>query len=47
MRLAVLTGLRLGQQFGLKWALVVFPSENPATRLDQRNFYARAFVSAV
>lgn len=88
MRLAVLTGLRLGEQFGLKWADVdlergiltlphtkaghvqyvhlneeakailrgfdswqrstwVFPSENPATRLDQRNFYTRIFVPAV
>ena len=25
----------------------VFPSENPATRLDQRNFYTRVFVPAV
>lgn len=88
VRLAVLTGLRLGEQFGLKWADVdvergiltlpqtkaghvqyahlneeakaifrgfdswqrstwVFPSENPATRMDQRNFYTRVFVPAV
>ncbi|MDH4079780.1 MAG: tyrosine-type recombinase/integrase [Nitrospira sp.] len=88
MRLAVLTGLRLGEQFNLKWADVdlergiltlphtkaghvqyvhlneeakailrefdswqrstwVFPSENPATQLDQRNFYTRVFVPAV
>ena len=87
-RLAILTGLRLSEQFGLKWADVdvegglltlhhtkaghvqyvhlneeakailrgfdswqrstwVFPSENPATRLDQRNFYTRIFVPAV
>lgn len=25
----------------------VFPSENPATKLDQRNFYTRVFVPAV
>ena len=25
----------------------VFPSENPATRLDQRNFYTRIFIPAV
>ena len=88
VRLAVLTGLRLGEQFSLKWADVdlerglltlphtkaghvqyvhlneeakailrgfdswqrstwVFPSENPATHLDQRNFYTRVFVPAV
>jgi len=88
VRLAVLTGLRLGEQFGLKWADVdlergiltlphtkaghiqyahlneeaktilrgfnswqcstwVFPSENPATQLDQRNFYSRVFAPAV
>jgi len=88
MRFAVLTGLRLSEQFSLKWADVdlergiltlphtkaghvqyvhlneeakeilrgfdswqrstwVFPSENPATRLDQRNFYTRVFVPAV
>ncbi|MDR4470659.1 MAG: tyrosine-type recombinase/integrase [Nitrospira sp.] len=88
MRLAVLTGLRLGEQFSLKWPDVdlergiltlphtkaghvqyvplneeakailrgfdswqrstwVFPSENPVTRLDQRNFYTRIFVPAV
>lgn len=87
-RLAMLTGLRLGEQFGLKWSdadlergiltlphtkaghvqyvhlneeakailrefdswqrsVWVFPSENPATRLDQRNFYSRIFVPAV
>ena len=81
-RPAILTGLRLSEQFGLKWADVdlergiltlphtkaghvqyvylneeakailrgfdswqrstwVFPSENLATRLDQRNFYTR------
>lgn len=88
MRFAVLTGLRLSEQFSLKWADVdlergilallntkaghvqyvhlnqeakailrgfnswqrstwVFPSENPATHLDQRNFYTRIFVPAV
>lgn len=88
LRLSVLTGLRLGEQFGLKWADVdlerglvtlphtkaghvqyvhlneeakvilrgfdswqrstwVFPSENLATKLDQRNFYTRVFVPAV
>jgi site-specific recombinase XerD len=88
MRFAVLTGLRLSEQFNLKWADVdlerglltllntkaghvqyvhlneeakailrgfnswqrstwVFPSENPATGLDQRNFYMRIFVPAV
>jgi integrase len=88
MRFAVLTGLRLSEQFNLKWADVdlerglltllntkaghvqyvhlneeakailrgfnswhrskwVFPSENPATSLDQRNFYTRIFVPAV
>ncbi|UVT20554.1 MAG: site-specific integrase [Nitrospira sp.] len=87
-RLAILTGLRMSEQFGLKWADVdlergiltlsytkagtvqyaplneeakavlrgfdswqrstwVFPSENPATRLDQRNFYSRVFAPAV
>ena len=29
------------------WGLWVFPSENRATHLDQRNFYARVFVPAV
>ena len=88
VRFAVLTGLRLSEQFNLRWADVdlergiltlphtkaghvqyahlngeaktilrgfdswqrsawVFPSENPATRLDQRNFYSRIFVPAV
>ncbi|MEK9142925.1 MAG: tyrosine-type recombinase/integrase [Nitrospirota bacterium] len=88
VRFAVLTGLRLSEQFNLRWADVdlergiltlphtkaghvqyahlneeakailrgfdswqrsawVFPSENPATRLDQRNFYSRVFVPAV
>ncbi|MGC4096842.1 MAG: tyrosine-type recombinase/integrase [Nitrospira sp.] len=88
VRFAVLTGLRLGEQFGLKWADVdlerelltlahtkaghvqyaplndeartilrgftswqqstwVFPSENPSTSIDQRNFYSRVFVPAV
>ncbi|MEJ2231734.1 MAG: site-specific integrase, partial [Nitrospirales bacterium] len=92
-RLAILTGMRLGEQFGLKWPWVdfdqrfitlphtkageaqyvylnaeaqgilrtlqiqqmnggvygpwIFPSENPASHLDQRNFYARIFVPAV
>lgn len=87
-RFAALTGLRLSEQFSLRWADVdlerglltlpdtksghvqyahlneeakailrefdswqrstwVFPSENPATRLDQRNFYTRVFVPAV
>ena len=87
-RLAILTGLRLSEQFGLKWADVdvergiltlphtkaghvqyahlneeakailrgfdswqrskwVFSSENPATQMDQRNFYSRVFVPAV
>lgn len=88
VRLAILTGKRLSEQFGMKWADVdlergiltlpttkaggvqyvhlneeaktilrgfeswqrskwVFPSENPATHLDQRNFYSRIFVPAV
>ena len=88
VRFAVLTGLRLNEQFSLRWANVdlerglltlpdtksshvqyahlneeakavlrgfdswhwsawVFPSENPATRLVQRNFYTRVFVPAV
>lgn len=88
MRSAILTGLRLGEQFGLKWADVdvergiltlphtkaghvqyahlndeakaifrgldswqrskwVFPSENPATQMNQRNFTTRVFVPAV
>jgi len=88
MRFAVLTGLRLSEQFSLKWADVdlergvltlqhtkaghvqyvhlneeakaifrgfdswqrstwVFPPEDPATNLDQRNFYTRIFVPVV
>ncbi|MDC8450806.1 MAG: tyrosine-type recombinase/integrase [Nitrospira sp.] len=87
-RLAILTGLRLSEQFSMKWADVdlergiltlpqtkagqvqyaylneeattilrefqswhrstwVFPSENPAARIDQRNFYSRVFLPAV
>ena len=92
-RLAILTGLRLSEQFSMKWADVdfdrgvvtlpktkaghvqyavlndeaksvlrelqirqmnhggcgvwVFPSENPRTHLDQRNFYYRVFVPVV
>jgi integrase len=92
-RLATLTGLRLSEQFGLRWADVdldrgvltlpttktgtvqyaflnaeakgilrgiqitqmhqggcgvwVFPSDNPATHLDQRNVYSRIFRPAV
>jgi len=92
-RLAVLTGIRLGEQFGLQWNDVdleqglltlpqtkgggvqyvylngeaqailrtlqiahmnqggcgpwVFPSKNPTTHLDQRNFSARVFIPAV
>jgi site-specific recombinase XerD len=92
-RLAILTGLRLSEQFSFRWADVdleqglvtlpktkagqiqyiflnaeakailrgiqitqmnqdgcgpwVFPSDNPATHLDQRNFYSRIFVPAV
>jgi site-specific recombinase XerD len=30
-----------------QWSTWVFPSENPATRLDQRNFYTRIFVPTV
>ena len=92
-RLAILTGLRLSEQFSFRWADVdleqglvtlpktkagqvqyaflnaeaksilreiqiiqmnqggcgpwVFPSDNPATHFDQRNFYSRIFVPAV
>jgi len=92
-RFAVLTGMRLSEQFGLRWNDVdlsqgvvtlsstkagrvqyvhlneeakailrniqirqmdqngcgvwVFPSENPGTHIDQRNFYCRVFIPAV
>jgi len=39
---AILRGFESWQRS--KW---VFPSENPATRLDQRNFYSRSFAPAV
>jgi integrase len=88
VRLAILTGLRRSEQFGLRWTDVdleralltlpqtkagsvqyvplneeavailrglqswmksvwVFPSQNPATSLDTRNFYKRVWIPAV
>jgi integrase len=88
IRLAILTGMRKSEQFGLRWADIdlerglitlphtksgtvqyvhlteeakailggliagntsvwVFPSENPDTHLDHRNFYARVYQPAL
>lgn len=88
IRLAILTGMRKSEQFGLRWADIdlerglitlphtksgtiqyvhltaeatailrsliagntsvwVFPSENPNTHLDHRNFYARVYQPAL